>query len=127
MKYNFLYEDSVKVNGPSSSSSSDSKDGTGGNDYSQTKNDLGPNKSELNGSSEEELKNLKENSNKGLNMASAILGAKITFGENCYKDYMKIIRAHVRYYSRSEADKDTTNKKETETNTDVPEKAKPAE
>ena len=77
----------------------------------------------------EEKKNqlayMKELASEYLNYASAILGAKLTFGEEAYKDYMKIIRAHVSMYSNPETEKNAANKTTPEKNTDVEQRATP--
>lgn len=77
-------------------------------------------------STKTELDFLKKNLNESLNAGSAMLGAKITFGENCYKDYMKIIRAHVRMYAKASELKSPDNKTQAPENTDV-KKEKPIE
>lgn len=70
---------------------------------------------------------LKEVASEYLNYASAILGAKLTFGEEAYKDYMKIIKAHVSMYSNPETKENTANKTTPEKNTDVEQRATPNE
>lgn len=73
-----------------------------------------------------ELQKMKENGTYFLNYASAILGAKISFGEAAYKDYMKIIRAHVRMYAKNEEATNSGNNTTAPNNTDTKD-VKPAE
>ena len=69
----------------------------------------------------EELKSQKEFATNFLNYASAILGAKLSFGEEAYRDYMKIIRAHVRMYANNENAKNAANNTTAPENTDTKE------
>lgn len=75
----------------------------------------------------EQLDTFKNNMNDWLKYYSAILGAKLSFGQTCYKDYMTIIRAHVRTYAKPEDADATQNKKTTADNTDIPKKETPAQ
>ena len=71
------------------------------------------------------LDNLKKKMQNDLNYYSAIFGAKLSFGQICYKDYMKIIRAHVRMYAKNDVASDSSNKTNEPTNTDIPKKEEP--
>jgi len=72
----------------------------------------------------EQLETLKENLQDLLSKSSAVMGAKLTFGQSCFKDYMKIIRAHVRMYSNEGKKNDPENKTTPNKNTDTPQENK---
>ena len=74
---------------------------------------------------QDHLDNLKKKMQNDLNYYSAIFGAKLSFGQICYKDYMKIIRAHVRMYTKNDVASDSSNKTNEPTNTDIPKKEEP--
>ncbi len=129
---------------------------SGGNKYSQTakddkealQNDAKQNKENIDAVKNDENKEAdqkkdelavkRELATSFLNYASSIIGAKLTFGEEAYKDYMKIIRAHVRMYANNEKANDVANSTTAPENTDTKEvkdnkpvekvdRAKPAE
>lgn len=97
-------------------------------DQSQTQNNNNTtnqtqNQGKLNGNtdglSKEEIDNIKENVTQSLTFYSAILGAKLTFGQIAYKDYMKIMKAHVSTYTNPEKVNDAKTNADTRNNTDV--------
>ena len=129
----------LKINtGGNSGTDTNNPSSTGGNKYSQTSKedketvdninkqqkadvDVVKNSNEDADKKKTELNKQKEFATGFLNYASAILGAKLSFGEEAYKDYMKIIRAHVRTYAKNDNATDTANNTTAPENTDTKE------